>query len=317
PQLNGRSLAWNMGKVLGGGSSINAMVWAHGHQNDWDYFAAEAGDPAWSYASILEIYRRIEDWHGEPDPDRRGTGGLVFVQPPPDLSPIKTAMLEAARSFDVPTFADANGVMMEGKGGCALTNMRMRNGKRLSVFRSYVHPYRDRQNLTVLTGALVTRVIFDGKRAVGVEILYEGRVQRIRAGREVVLSLGAVHTPKVLMQSGVGDEEELHRFGIDVVEHLPGVGRNIQDHPLLAGCVWECEQALAPNVLGPAILFWKSDPMVATPDLQLIQFPFLMVTPELARRQPPAASWSMGVALVRPRSRGRVHLTGASASDPV
>jgi choline dehydrogenase len=317
PHLNGRSLAWGMGKVLGGGSSINAMIWSRGHKNDWDSFAAESGDPGWSHASILDIYRRIEDWHGDPDPKRRGTGGLVFVQPSPDPSPIAPAMLEAARSLDIPTFADANGAMMEGRGGCALCNMRVRNGKRLSVFRTYVHPFRDRQNLTVLTDALVTRVIVDGKRTVGVEILVDGRTQRIGAGREVVLALGAIHTPKVLMQSGVGDEEELRRFGIDVVEHLPGVGRNLQDHPLLAACLWEYEKALAAQTVGPPILFWKSHAGLDTPDLQLLQAPFPLVSPEIARRHPPEASWSMAVGLVRPRSRGRVHLTGASPSDPV
>jgi len=316
PHLNGRSLAWGMGKVLGGGSSINAMMWSRGHKNDWESFAAE-GDPAWSYASILDIYRRIEDWRGDPDPERRGMGGLVFVQPAPDPSPIAPAMLEAARSLDIPSFADANGAMMEGRGGCAMSNMRVRNGKRLSVFRTYVQPFRDRQNLTVLTDALVTRVIVDSKRALGVEILYDGRTQRIGAAREVVLSLGAIHTPKVLMQSGVGDEEELHRFGIEVAEHLPGVGRNLQDHPLLAACLWEYEKALAPQTVGPPVLFWKSHAGLDTPDLQLLQAPFPLVSPEIARRQPPAASWSMAVALVRPQSRGRVRLTGAGPSDPV
>src|SRR5262249_19940986 len=274
PHLNGRSVTWGMGKVLGGGSSINAMIWSRGHKNDWDSFAAESGAPAWSYASILEIYRRIEDWRGDPDPARRGTGGLVFVQPAPDPSPIAPRMLEAARWLDIPTFADANGTMMEGPGGGALSNMRVRDGKRLSVFRTYVQPFRDRQNLTVSTDALVTRVIIDGKRALGVEVLFDGRLQRIDAGREVVLSLGAIHTPKVLMQSGVGDGEELQRFGIGVAEHLPGVGRNLQDHPLLAACLWEYEKALAPQTVGPATLFWKSHAGLDTPDLQLLQAPF-------------------------------------------
>src|SRR5262249_20307406 len=135
--------------------------------------------------------------------------------------------------------------------------------------------------------------------------------------REVVLALGAIHTPKVLMQSGVGDAEELRRFGIEVAEHLPGVGRNLQDHPLLPACLWEDQKALAPQTVGPPTLFWKSHAGLDTPDLQLLQAPFPMVSPEIARRQPPATSWSMLVGLVRPRSRGRVRLTGASPSDPV
>src|SRR5580700_4294308 len=114
--LNGRSIPMNMGKVLGGGSSINVMAWSRGHKNDWDYFASEAGDPAWSYESVLNIYRRIEDWHGAPDPKYRGTGGPVFVQPVPDPSPVALAMVEGTRSVGIPTFENQNGRMMESAG---------------------------------------------------------------------------------------------------------------------------------------------------------------------------------------------------------
>src|ERR1700731_4559404 len=151
PDLNGRSVPLSMGKVLGGGSSINVMAWARGHQSDWDFFAAEAGDPAWSYASVLQIYRRIEDWHGAPDPEYRGTGGPVFVQPAPDPNPIAPAALEGARSVGIATFENQNGRMMEGDGGASILDLRARGGYRQSVFRSYVFPYMDRPNLTVLT----------------------------------------------------------------------------------------------------------------------------------------------------------------------
>src|SRR6267142_6394709 len=109
PHLNGRAIPYSMGKVLGGGSSINVMAWARGHKNDWDFFAAEAGDTAWSYESVLNIYRRIEDWHGAPDPDYRGTGGPVFVEPAPNPNPIAPAMLEGARSIGIPTFERLSG----------------------------------------------------------------------------------------------------------------------------------------------------------------------------------------------------------------
>jgi len=321
PHLNGRSLLWSMGRVLGGGSSINVMIWSRGHKNDWDRFAAETGDAGWSYESVRDIYRRIEDWHGEPDPARRGVGGLVFVQPAPDPNPIAPAMLEGARSLGIPTFADQNGAMMEGEGGCALANLRVRNGKRLSVFRTYTYPYMDRPNLTVLTSALVTRVVFEGRRAVGVDVVLDGETRRFRAGCEVVLSLGAIHTPKVLMQSGVGDEEELGRFGIEVVQHLPGVGRNLQEHALVAGCVWEYEQPLAPrNNLCEATLFWKSEPGLDAPDMQILQAEVPLLSPEAAARLDaplPATGWSMGPGVVRPHSRGRLRLTGANSSDPL
>jgi choline dehydrogenase len=318
PHLNGRSIPMNMGKVLGGGSSINVMIWARGHKNDWDYFASEAGDPAWSYESVLNIYRRIEDWHGAPDPKYRGTGGPVFVQPAPDPNPIAPAMVEGASSIGIPSFESNNGRMMEADGGASILDLRVRDGKRQSVFRSYTFPYMDRPNLTVLTHALVTRITFEGKRATGVEYLYNGKIYRISAGHEVVLSLGAIHTPKVLMQSGIGDQADLRRFGIPVVQHLPGVGQNFQDH-FGIGCVWEYQQPLAPrNNAGEATFFWKSNPSLDTPDIQTCQAEIPMAAIEmLARYKVPPDSWSMFGGIVRPKSQGRIRLTGRDPMDPV
>jgi choline dehydrogenase len=318
PHLNGRSIPLSMGKVLGGGSSINVMGWARGHKSDWNFFAQEADDPAWSYASVLNIYRRIEDWNGAPDPQYRGTGGLVFVQPAPDPSPIAPAMVEGARSAGIPTFESHNGRMMESGGGASILDVRIHNGKRLSAFRSYTFPYMDRPNLTVLTAALVTRVTLEGKRATGVEIAYDGKSVRIGAGSEVVLSLGAIHTPKVLMQSGIGDASELHRLGIHTVQHLPGVGQNFQDH-FGFGCVWEYQRPLAPrNNAAEATFFWKSNPAFDTPDLQTCQIEVPFCSAETAARfNPPAASWTLYGAVVRPKSRGRIRLTGPNPHDPV
>jgi choline dehydrogenase len=316
PHLNGRSIPMNMGKVLGGGSSINVMFWSRGHKNDWDYFASEAGDPAWSYESVLNIYRRIEDWHGAPDPKYRGTGGPVFVQPEPDPSPVALTMLEGTRSVGIPTFENQNGRMMEGAGGSSIVDLRIRDGKRESVFRSYTFPYMDRPNLTVLAHALVTRITFEGKRATGVECIYNGKTHRISAGLEVVLSLGAIHTPKVLMQSGIGDQAELQRHGIPLVQHLPGVGQNFQDHPGI-GCVWEYQKPLPPRT-GSVTFFWKSDPNLDTPDIQTCQAEVPLAAAEmLARYNAPAGSWSMFAGIVRPKSRGRIRLTGPNPLDPV
>jgi choline dehydrogenase len=317
PRLNGRRLPLSMGKVLGGGSSINVMTWARGHQHDWDGFAAETGEPAWSYRSILGAFRSIEDWRGAPDPVRRGTGGLVYVEPARDPNPLAPAALEAAQVHGIPTFADHNGAMMEGAGGGALINVRIRDGRRQSVFRTYAYPYMDRPNLTVLTGALVTRVLIEDNRAVGVEFLHEGAIRRIMAGCETVLSLGAIHTPKVLMQSGIGDAHELIPAGIAVAQHLPGVGRNFQDH-ILVPCVWEYRTPLPPrNSGGEATFFWKSDPSLPTPDLQAFVAEFPVLTPEVAHFAPPPGSWSLLASLVRPGSRGRLRLTGPRPSDPI
>jgi choline dehydrogenase len=318
PHLNGRSLLCSMGKVLGGSSSINLMVWARGHQSDWDGFAEAAGDPAWNYQSVLAICRRIEDWQGEPDPHRRGTGGLVFVQQTPKPSPLATAFLEAAESFGIPTFADHNGAMMERTGGVALSNYRNRDGRRLSVFRSYLYPVMDRPNLTVLTGALVTRVLFSGRRASGVEVSVAGSSQRFRAAQETILCLGSVQTPKVLMQSGIGDGSHLRSFGIPVVEDLPGVGRNLQEHVLIGGCVFEYANDDQFLGIGPeATFFARSEMSLPSPDLQafLIDGPF--VSPELAPRAPAGPAWSITPGVVRPKSRGTIRLTGSSPADPL
>ena len=131
PLLNGRRLSLGAGKVLGGSSSINAMIWSRGHKNDWEYFAEQADDLGWSYESVLSLYCRLEDWQGTPDPRRRGKGGLVHVEPARDPNPIAPAMLQAARSLGIPTFDDQNGEMMEGDGGAAITNVRIHNGRRV------------------------------------------------------------------------------------------------------------------------------------------------------------------------------------------
>lgn len=318
PHIGGRSIPLSMGKALGGGSSINVMAWARGHQSDWDYFAAEAGDKSWSYQSVLDIYRRMEDWHGTPDPERRGTGGPAYVQPAPSPNPLAPAVVKGAAYAGLPTFDSNNGAMMEGPGGAAILDIRVRAGKRQSAYRSYLWPYRDRPNLTVLTNALVRRLLLDGSSVTGVEFERAGQTHRVQAGLEVVVSLGAIHTPKLLMQSGIGDAGHLRRFGIPVVTHLPGVGQNYQDHPSI-GCVWESGEPIAPrNNAAEATFFAKSDPALESPDLQacLVEFPLLNAQ-TAASFGIPQHGFTMTLGVVRPRSRGRVCLTGAGPQHPV
>ncbi|QFS49895.1 GMC family oxidoreductase [Nostoc sphaeroides] len=201
--LNGRSIPLNMGKVLGGGSSINVMVWARGHKNDWNYFAEASGDPAWRYESVLDIYRRIENWQGASDPVRRGTGGPVHVESAANPQPIAQAMIEAANSMGIPRFESPNGEMMEGRGGAAINDLIIQNGRRSSIFRSYVYPLLNQPNLSVLTHTIVSKLIFDGRSVIGVEVIQDGRRNQYYASEEVILSLGAINTPKVLLQSGI------------------------------------------------------------------------------------------------------------------
>jgi choline dehydrogenase len=317
PRVNWRSIPLSMGKVLGGGSSINVMCWARGHKNDWDFFADEAGNPDWGYAAVLEIYRRIEDWHGAADPGYRGTGGPVFVQPAPEPSPLVPATLLAARSIGIPTFENPNGRMMEGPGGAAILDMCSRNGKRESIFRCYTYPLMDRPNLTVLTNALVRRVVCDGDRAAGVEIYYRGSTVLIGAESEVVLSLGAIHTPKVLMYSGVGDEEELRSAGIPVHQDLPGVGRNFQDHVALF-CVWQDQVPLPPrNTMCESTVYWTMSDS-DTPDVFICQGEVPMGSEEtVAQFGLPPTGWNLAAGVAHPKSRGRLRLTGPSPHEPI
>jgi choline dehydrogenase len=207
--------------------------------------------------------------------------------------------------------------MMEGPGGAALSDLLIRAGRRHSLYRAYVHPWLDRPNLTVLTDALVRRVVFDGRRAVGVEVARGGRVLTIGAREEVVLSLGAIHTPKVLMHSGVGDEAELGRHAIPVVQHLPGVGRNFQDH-VAFGCTWEYVEPIAPRNGGSeATLYWKSRPDLDAPDLLFCQLEFPAPSERTAARGVPTQGWTMFAGLARPASRGRLRLRGADPMSPV
>lgn len=315
PHVNHRRIPLNMGRVLGGGSSINVMVWARGHRNDWEDFAEESGNAAWNYESVLKIYRRVEDYQGSADPTRRGTGGLVHVTPARNPQPIANALINAAHDAGIPVFDNPNGEMMEGRGGAAFNDLIVKDGQRHSIYRAYVHPRRGQSNLTVLTDTLVSRLVFEGKRVVGVEVVREGRIERFTAGHEVVLSLGAVNTPKVLMQSGIGPQDELRRHGIPVVQHLPGVGANHQDH-VSFGVIFEYGQPQAVGYGGSeATLYWSNSSASRLPEMFHCQAEFPVPSAETAALGVPAHGWTMFAGLAHPRSRGRVTLSGPQVTD--
>ena len=318
PNLNGRAIRYSMGKVLGGGSSINVSTWSRGHRADWDFYASESDDPSWSYAAVLDLYRRrVEAWAGSPDPDYRGTHGTVHVQPAADPHPFSVALLEGAEGLGLQRFPNSNGRMMEGVGGCALIDETVRDGKRQSIFRSYVYPIMEQPNITVLTGALAARIQFTGNRATGIEFLHNGKTHRAQATYEVILSLGAIQTPKLLMQSGIGDEAELTNAGIRVLHALPGVGRNLHDH-VAFGCVWENAGIPSPKTpRSQTSCFWKTRAALEAPNFYVYSHGGPDFTPENAARFKPAAEcWSLSAGL-RPNSRGVIHLTGSDPADPV
>ncbi len=321
--LAGRSAPLPMGKVLGGGSSINGLIWARGHQHDFDAWAEQTGDPGWSYASVLEIYKRIEHWDGTPDAKRRGTAGPVYITKPRDPIPLAGALMAAAEQAGIPGVDDLNGAAMEGAGSCGIPNVTVKGrNERVSMAGAYLRPVMAQRNLTVMLQATVQRLKFAGTRVVGVEFVLAGKLHQVRSTCEVILCLGAINTPKVLMLSGIGDARELGRLGIDRVQHLPGVGKNFQDHILVAGCVWEYKTPEAPrNNSAEFTFFGKSASGLSTPDLQPVleerAFGSEVTSREYALPSDPAAAWTLAPGLVRPASRGHIALTGKRPDDPV
>jgi choline dehydrogenase len=314
--LNGRRLAYATGRGLGGGGAVNAGVWARGHRSDWDSFAVAAGDPAWGYAHVLEHYRAIEDWQGAPDPVRRGTGGPMPIQPSQDVHPLFTAFLDGAEAAGIPRFDSPNGVLMEASSGCAVRDENIHDGVRQTPFRRYVADRVGQPNLTVLPHTTVSRVLFSAGRASGVELVRGGELVRAYASHEVVLSLGALGTPAVLMRSGVGDEGELRTLGIPVVQHLPGVGRNLDDHIRLP-CMWEATDVPLPvPTRSQAVCFWEDETRPGAPEFVMYVSPAPSVSPESAAQYPPPERCFTLMPAIRLRggSRGRVRLASA---DPL
>lgn len=315
PHLNGRAYPIAMGKTLGGGSSINVMVWAQGHKNDWEFFASEARDADWNYSSIKKIYSKIENWHGTSD-GSRGTSGPVHVQPSPDLSEVAHATISSAAAAGFTVFDSPNGEMMEHKEGAARTDTIIRSSRRQSVFRSYVLPLMHQSNLTVLTEALVLRVVLAANRAVGVDFVHCGKVRRVHASKEVILSMGALNTPRVLMHSGIGDGHELNKAGITLRHYLPAVGKNLQDHVAFP-CVWEFLQKPDPVVMHSEVtLYAQSDPALAGPDILHCSLGFPATSQEYTSLLP-QYGWTMFAGLAQPKSRGSVHLASSDPTVPL
>ena len=225
PQLNNRRISCPRGKALGGSSSINGLVYVRGHALDFDRWEAE-GARGWSYASVLPYFRRAESFRGAPSEYRGGDGPLVTT-PGVRRNPLFDAFIEAGRQAGYPVSADLNGAEGEGFGGFDMT---VKDGVRWSAANAYLRPAMKRPNLAVETHARVTKVLFEGKRAVGVAYEKGGAAQTVRAAREVILAGGAINSPQLLKLSGVGPAAELQALGVPVVHDLKGVGENLQDH---------------------------------------------------------------------------------------
>ncbi len=224
PHMDGRRMYWPRGRVLGGSSSLNAMVYVRGHALDYDRWAGN-GLPGWSYAHVLPYFKRAETCERGGD-DYRGSGGPLTVSRGTMANPLFAAFIEAGRQAGYPLTADMNGFQQEGFGPMDMT---VRRGRRWSAAAAYLRPVMARSNLTVMTGALASRIVVESGRATAVEFRHRGTAMRARA-REIILSGGAINSPQLLLLSGIGPADEIRQHGIAAVHDLPGVGRNLQDH---------------------------------------------------------------------------------------
>ena len=234
--LNGRRVFNPRGKMLGGCSSINAMIYQRGNPKDYDHWAS-LGNQGWSYADLLPLFKRSENF--EPGASEyHGVGGPLNVADLRDPNPLSRAFIQACQQVGLPLNDDHNGAAQEGFGFYRVTQ---KDGQRHSTAAAYLKPATSRDNLRVETDALASRLLFDGKRCTGVAYLQKGQAVEATANREVIVSSGAINSPQLLMLSGIGDGDHLRSMGIPVIHHLPGVGQNLIRSPrLLAGFRLQC-----------------------------------------------------------------------------
>jgi choline dehydrogenase-like flavoprotein len=225
PAMNGRRMYQPRGRLLGGSSSVNAMVYMRGQTADYDHWR-QLGNAGWSYGDVLPFFKQAENNERIRD-DFHGQGGPLNVAERPYTNPLSQAFVAAAQETGIPFNADFNGAAQF---GCGLFQVTQRNGERCSAATAYLHPVAARENLTIVTGAQATRILIERGHAVGVEYARRRRRHVVRAAREVVLAGGAINSPQLLLLSGIGPAGELGAAGVSVVHDLPGVGKNLQDH---------------------------------------------------------------------------------------
>jgi choline dehydrogenase len=251
PFMNGRRIYHARGKVLGGSSSINGMIFQRGNALDYERWAADPGMETWSYAHCLPYFRRMEDClAAEPDDPYRGHGGPLGLERGPATNPLFGAFFEAVQEAGYSLTDDVNGYRQE---GFAKFDRNIRRARRLSAARAYLHPVMKRPNLTVTTRAFVTRILFDGTRSIGVEYRRRGGSAMQAVGGEVILAGGAINSPQLLQLSGVGRAALLEPLGVPVVHDLPGVGEHLQDHLE----IYVQHRSLKPVSMQPALANWR------------------------------------------------------------
>ena len=242
PYLNNREMHCPRGKVLGGSSSINGMVYVRGHARDFDEWEAH-GAEGWNYQACLPYFQKAETWYKGNDAYRGGNGELGVNNGNEMKNPLYTAFIKAGEQAGYDITSDYNGKQQEGFGPMHMT---VKDGVRSSASREYLDPVKSRKNLTIVTGALVTKVVLENKAAKGVEYVVNGKAETANTSNEVILSAGSIGSPHILQLSGIGDKDILEKAGIDVKHHLPGVGQNLQDH-LEFYFQYKCKQPITLN----------------------------------------------------------------------
>jgi len=308
PELGGRCITWPRGKVLGGTSAMNAMMYVRGNRGDFDHWAS-LGNEGWAFDDVLPWFLKSErnsrgasQWHG--------ADGLLDVSDPVAPHPNSLAFVEAAAELGHRRNADFNGAQQDGTG---LFQRTMRGGTRCSAARAFLHPVRNRPNLAVATGAQVTRVLVEGERAVGIRFVQDGEIREVAAAHEVILCGGAVGSPQLLMLSGIGGAHPLENLGVPVIADLPGVGRNLQDHPMTRFRCWTAQHLPvdATSNLVEAGLFCSVRSDRAMPDLYQHFLPVALVEMHEGRER---AAFSIATVVLRPASRGVIEL---GSPDPL
>jgi choline dehydrogenase len=302
----GRAVPVARGRVLGGSSATNAMVFVRGHRSSYDRWPKE-GAEGWGFDDLLPFFRRTETATGR-DPALRGTDGPLLVGPATPPNPVLAACLDAAAEVGYRRADDISGGLEDGFGW---SDLNIVAGRRQSALDAYLRPALPRGNLRVVTGALAHRVLMDRQRCIGVEYSVGGEVFRVTASGEVVLTAGAIGTPTLLMRSGIGPASALRPHGIEVVAELPGVGENLHDHPY-AFVIYRAAQPVpaAANNHGEALGLLRSEPHLDYPDLQIIFVDISLVPPGMGG---PESGYTIAPALMQPFSRGTVRL---ASGDP-
>src|SRR5215468_11287049 len=302
----GRAVVVARGRVLGGSSAINAMVFVRGHRSSYDRWVTE-GAPGWGFEDLLPFFQRTETAKGR-DSALRGTAGPLLVGPASPPNPVLAACLDAAEEAGYRRAEDISGGLEEGFGWADLNIVA---GRRQSALDAYLSPAMPRGNLRVLTGALAHRLLMDRQRCIGVEYSVGSELFRATASGEVVLTAGAIGTPTLLMRSGIGPASALRPHGIEVVAELPGVGENLHDHPY-AFIIYRSAQPVptAANNHGEALGLLCSQPHLDHPDLQIIFVDISLVPPGMGG---PESGYTIAPALMQPFSRGTVRL---ASGDP-